>query len=308
VRVTACLFVTICVLTSAGCGGGQEEPSSSPSSAPKPQQEAPASLEPPTPFVPSARREAGQDILPLAFPDGTTAELVYPWRLGLAPFGATPYSSGTLHGRSEFEGRSDFVGRDFLIRHDNVDDLLRRLNGGVPPVQLAEYAGAAGSSVGLWDIEADDDANYLGFQFGSWAVLVYDYAAGGSSAGAQMTDAERADWAQNFTGSETANGFLLLAGSGPLRLARAGDHAGPQLLFTADRPSKSFALYPGPCRPHRDQDRVVAGMGVQWSRGFADWCASEEMRVHAYGGTRFIETLLRDLEVRNVLLGPGSRQ
>lgn len=307
-RVSACLFVAACGLTLASCGGEQEEPSSSASSAPKPQQETPASVEPPTPFVPSARREGGQSILPLAFPDGTTAELVYPQRLGLARLGTTPYSSGTLHGRSEFEGRSDFVGRDFLIRHESLDDLLRRLNGGVPPVQLAEYAGAGGSSVGLWDIEADDDANYLGFHFGSWAVLVYDYAAGGSSAGAQMTDAERAAWAQNFTGSETANGFLLLAGSGPLRLARAGEHAGPELLFAADRPSKSFTLYPGPCRPHRDQDHVVAGKQVQWSRGFADWCASEEMRVHASGRARFIEALLRNLEVRNVLLGPSSSQ
>jgi hypothetical protein len=138
-------------------------------------------------------------------------------------------------------GRSDFVGRDFVIRHDRLDASLERLDGGRPPTRLAEYAGANGQSVGLWDLETDRDAHYLGFQFGSWAVLVYDYAANGSSAGAEMTDSERAAWSRNFTGSETANGFLLLASSGPLRLARAGEHAGPQLLFSADRPGKSSA-------------------------------------------------------------------
>jgi hypothetical protein len=306
VRAVSPVVVTLGVVVLAGCGGELEElePASPPSSAAKPQAAAPASLAPPKRFVPPVRREGGRAILPLTFPDGTSAEVVYPVGLGLARLGATPYSSGTLRGHSEVVGRSDLVGRDFLIRHESLEVLLRRLNGGAPPTRLAEYAGAGGDSVGLWDIEGEDDAHYLGFQFGSWAVLVYDYAPDGSSAGAEMTDAERAAWVQSFTGTETAQGFLILAGSGPLRLARAGEHAGPELLFSADRPGQSFILFPGPCRPHPDQNQLVAGKRVQWSGGFADWCASEEMRVHASGGARFIEALLRGLEVRKVSLAP----
>lgn len=293
------------VLVLGGCGTDVDGPASPEPSAQRPPTQAAAPTAPPEAFIPSVRREGDQAILPLTFPDGTRAELVYPWPLRLARFGATPYSSGRLQGHSEVAGRSDIVGRDFVIRHDRLEALLERLDGGRPPTRLAEYAGANGQSVGLWDLETDGDAHYLGFQFGRWAVLVYDYAANGSSAGAEMTDSERAAWSRNFTGSETANGFLLLAGSGPLRLARAGEHAGPQLLFSADRPGKSFVLYPGPCRAHRDQDQVVAGKPVQWNRGFADWCVSQEMRLHASGGTRFIEALLRGLEVRNVLLAPA---
>src|SRR5687767_5790782 len=40
-------------------------------------------------FVPSTTREGGRTVLPITFPDGTTAELTYPKSLDLARMGVT---------------------------------------------------------------------------------------------------------------------------------------------------------------------------------------------------------------------------
>lgn len=241
-------------------------------------------------------------VLPVTFTDGTSAKLVYPPKLGIAALGIGPYGSGRLHSSSATAGRSDVVGRDFWIFYGRIEDVLASLNGGKPPRLLAQYEGLYGQTVGFWDIRSDEDADYLGFQFESWGVLVYDYAATGASPGAAMTDAEQASWAANFSGEETADGFLLLEGVGPLRLARAGEHAGPQLSFGTVEPARSFTLYSGECRPHRNQTRRVHGKLVEWSRGFADWCLSRSMRAHASGSDGFIADLIRDLEVSDVTL------
>jgi len=252
-------------------------------------------------FFPATYRDADRIVLPVTFTDGTHAELVYPSKLDVAGLGGGPYGSGRLKGESLTRGRSDVVGRDFWIFYGEVEDVVLSLNGGKMPRLLAEYQGV-GQTVGLWDFRSDHNADYLAFQFGRWVVLVYDYASDGDLPGAAMTDAERASWSASFSGRETVDGFLRLEGAGPLRLTRAGENAGPQLSFGSVEPQRSLTLYPGPCRPHRDQTRLVYGRLVEWSRGFADWCLSTSMRIHAGGRDRFIGALIRDLQVRNVAL------
>ena len=255
-------------------------------------------------FFPATYREADRVVLPVTFTDGTRAELVYPPKLDIAGLGGGPYGSGRLKGESPTRGRSDVVGRDFWIFYGEVEDVVLSLNGGKMPRLLAEYRGV-GQTVGFWDFRSDHDADYLAFQFGRWVVLVYDYSADGDLPGAAMTDAERASWSASLSGRETADGFLRLEDSEPLRLARAGEHAGPQLSFGSVEPQRSLTLYPGRCRPHSDQTRLVYGKLVQWSRGFADWCLSTSMRIHAAGSNRFIGALIRDLQVWNVALASG---
>jgi len=268
--------VVLGLLILAGCGAGTDEQRG---------------------FVPATYRDGARVVLPVTFPNGTSAELVYPPELDIAGLGVFPYTSGTLHGQSPTPGRSDFVARDFSIRYGDLEHVLAQKNGGTRPVLLAQYEGVDRQTVGFWDLQWDDTAHRLGFQFGRWTVLVYDYAAAGA-----MTDSERALWSANFSGHETADGFLLLEASGPLRLAGAGEHAGPELIFSASEPTRELMLYPGECRPHRDQNRRVDGKLVQWSRGFADWCLSDSMRIHAGGSQEFIGALIRGLSVRNVTL------
>lgn len=255
-------------------------------------------------FVPATRAEGDSVVLPVTFTDGTSAELVYPRRLELATLGLAPYGSATLRGKSSVPGRSDKVGRDFLILHGEAHDYLARSRWPKPPSVIARYKAADGQSVGLWNLP-HPEPNYLGFQFGRWAVLVYDYPAG-ESGGAAMTDAERAAWSASFSGRETADGFLLLGGSGSLRLARTGETAGPQLSFGSVGEPPWFALYPGPCKPHRDQTQLVHGKFVEWTPGFADWCLSDTMRIHARGRGPVIEGLIRGLAVRDVTLANGQ--
>lgn len=237
--------------------------------------------------------------MPITFPDGTRAELVYPPELDIAELGVSTYTSGTLLGKSPIPGRSDSVARDFWIRYGDLDDVLalRDFGSRRPPRLLARYTGADGQAVGLWDLRSDDTAHKLGFQFGRWAVLVYDYIAAGA-----MTDAERASWAANFSGRETDEGFLVLEGSGPLRLAGGGEHAGPELTFSAGEPNRALILFPGACGPHRGQTLLVDGKLVSWNGGFANWCLSDSMRIHAEGGREFIAALIRELDVRNVTI------
>jgi hypothetical protein len=254
-------------------------------------------VEEPARFEPRTREEGERVVLPLTFPDGTTAELRYPPSLGVEQFTIRPYSSGRLSGRSQTPGRGDVVGRDFFIVDGDVGRALAGMSKRVAPALVAEYEAPGGEKVGLWDVGRRSNVNYLGFQFGRWAVLVYDYKAAGA-----MTDAERAWWVENFDGRETDHSWLVLEGTGPLRLARAGEHAGPELMFFASGTERGFGLYPGTCRPHRDQDRVVAEKLVSWRGGFANWCLSGSMRIHASGNRRFVGALIREVEVRRVEL------
>jgi hypothetical protein len=245
-------------------------------------------------FIPATHREGGRVVLPVVFPDGTRAELVHPRGLALARLGVAPYSSGTLQGQSPAPGRSDQVARDFVIRYGDVEDVVA---GWTP---LGRYPGSDGRAVGFWDSGAgESNPNYLAFQFGEWAVLVYDFPPEFDGGAASMTDVERATWARSFSGRETRRGFLRVVGTGPLRLAEAGEHAGPQLAFGSLSGPRWFALYPGRCRAGRHQDRRIHGRRVNWSRGFADWCASGSMRVHARGSRGFRRTLIRSLTVRD---------
>ncbi len=286
--------LVLALLFLAGCGGRADEPLATEKATGTQARSGQVDLD----FVPATYREGDRVVLPITFPDGTSAELVYPPELEIAELGVFPYSSGRLHGKSPIPGRSDFVGRDFVIRHGDLAHVLAAFNSRKEPVLLAQYQGANGQTIGFWDVRTNDTAHYLGFQFGRWAVLVYDYVAGGAA----MTDAERASWAANFTGRETADGFLVLDGSGPLRLARVREHAGPELDFYGVHPERGLGLYPGECTPHRDQTRLVDGKLVEWSGGFAAWCLSDSMRIHASGGRAFVGALIRELEVRKVTI------
>jgi len=96
-------------------------------------------------------------VLPVTFPDGTEAQVVYPEELGLDRLPVHPYSSGTLHGKSPNSLRGDSVGRDFWIERGSVRGVLVRANKGEEPRLMAAYRGADGQPVGLWDIRLDSN-------------------------------------------------------------------------------------------------------------------------------------------------------
>ena len=233
--------------------------------------------------------------MPVTFPDGTTAEILYPPDLDLAGTNIQPYTSAVAPAG---------VSRDFVIDYGRVDEVLK----GWGEVEvLTEYPDGREGSVGFW---RTPDSDYLAFQFGSWTVLVYDY----QEPGARMSEEQRSLWATHLHGRETAGGWLILEAEPPLILARAGEHAGPQLQFVI--PGKEFKevlLFAGACTPIRAGEgfeeadvEFVDGVAVarttdvhgEW---YALWCdPSVPIRVDVYGGKdeTLIDTVVAGLEIR----------
>jgi hypothetical protein len=250
-------------------------------------------------FVPPTRREGDLVVMPVTFPDGTIAELAYPPALDLAGEFLRPYSSGSLPGSA---------GRDFSISYGRVEDVLAQRGGAT---LLAEYPDGLGGTVGFWDLRAEREVNHLAFQFGSWAVLVYDYYPL-EGAGPPMSEDAREQWVRSLRGHETETGFLVLEALPPLRLARAGEHAGPELQVGNLNP-RFVLLFPGRCEQYRagaggfeeDELAEVDGIVMDRSSWFASWCdPGGLMRVHVYQarGDHYIDRVARGLEVREVRL------
>jgi hypothetical protein len=224
-------------------------------------------------FVPATRLVGERVILPITFPDGTRAELHYPPGL-LRGLSIRPYGSG---------GWSCEVScwRDFsvLYRDESPFRAGRVLKGRFP--------GANGGRVELWEWDGREEdvepTSYLVFRFGPWRVGVWDDYMGAE---------ELSVWARSLAGRVTRGGYLVLEARPPLRLARAGEHAGPELMLEGRR--GIVRLFPGRCRRHeREPER---------SRGFTSWCAPEaSMRVHVYGSRGFGAALLEGLEIRNAV-------
>ncbi len=286
------------VLVYTGCGGQADEPVAVADEKAAAESRETGSRDGDLGFMPAIYREGDRVVLPITFPDGTRAELVYAPELEIAELGVFPYSSGELRRINPTPSRGKSVARDFVIRYGDLDEFIAARNEGKPPRLVAQYEGADGQPVGLWDFGWNDTAHYLGFQFGRWAVLVYDYIA----EPAAMIEAERASWAASFAGRETDDGFLVLEGSNSLRLPGAGEHAGPQLTFSAAEPSRALLVFPGECRASPDQTLLVDGKRVSRHGGFASWCLSDSMRIHAEGRRDFIDSLVRGLEVRDVTM------
>jgi hypothetical protein len=266
------------VLLAAACGASRHEAdstSTAPTTSPAQGQHAG--------FEPRTYSEGDSVVMPVTFPDGTTAELVYPSKLKLSDLRVQPYSSGYGPG----------FARDFLVLDMPVAEVIEGYD---EAELLAEYEDGRGSTVGLWQLPPD--GLYLTFQFGSWAVLVYDYPGE-----AGMSEEDRALWATKFHGRDAEDGFLLLEAEPPLTLAQAGEHAGPELGFwSRDGDSRALHLFAGECTPYGDE--MVNGVVVdRESDDFAAWCLPDApMIVHATQepGDTFIDVVLRRLEVRNV--------
>lgn len=236
--------------------------------------------------------------MPVTFPDGTTAELAYPPELDLSGLRVQPYSSGYGPG----------FARDFLVYDQPFEEVI---DGFEEAELLAEYGDGQGGVVGFWRLPSA--GVYLVFEFGSWTVLVYDYDGGE----ARMSDEDRALWATNFHGHEAEDGFLLLEAEPPLVLARAGEHAGPELEFwSRSGDFSAVLLFPGECAPFRegeggfDHIEMINGLAVsRESDDFANWCIPDaSMTIHVYQqpGDTLIDDVLRGLEVRNVDLASES--
>lgn len=253
-------------------------------------------------FLPSTYREADKVVMPVTFPDGTTAEILYTPELELAGTSIQPYTSA---------GGPGGVGRDFTIVYGRAEEVLRDWG---EATLLAEYSDGLGGTVGFWRLP---DSDYLAFQFGSWTVLVYDY----QDSGARMSEEQRSLWATHLHGHESSDGWLVLEADPPLSLARAGEHAGPELEFWFPGVEKGVLFFAGECAPieagggYKEEDiENVDGLAVARTKAtngdwFALWCdPSVPIQVHVYGGKdeTLIDAVVEGLEIRSPPQRPVS--
>lgn len=88
------LALVLALLVLAGCGGRANEPQAQEDEKAAAAARAPSDGE--LEFVPAIQREGNRVVLPVTFPDGTSAELVYPPELEIAELGVFPYTSGSF--------------------------------------------------------------------------------------------------------------------------------------------------------------------------------------------------------------------
>ena len=268
----------------------QEE--ASPITAPL-EEEAPTPS-PATPirgaFYPATYQEGDRVVVPITLVDGTTAELLLHEDL-------SPHELGTY---GEIAGGLGQVDRSIYFRFGDGS----AFKGSGP---LATYEGHGGTTVEEWEPPPGSYAcpNVV-FRFGDWFVGV-------RTCQGELSSEEKAQWARRLIGRQTKDGFLLLEAVPPLKIAQAGEHAGPQLWLQGSEAGSPFiTLTPIRCVPDEppsgEDVRVMedgqlvsfARIGKTW---YANWCEEREMMIQVQSPDReYVEAAAEGLRVRDVSL------
>lgn len=227
-------------------------------------------------FAPPTRPEGGKTVLPVTFPDGTTAEVTYPASLMIAELGAYPQGGfGTLEG-PEFSGCCT---RDFVFEY--VDPNHRGFMAADP---IKEFPGAGGRTVRLVPAPPNGLSDYLVFDIGAWRVGVWS---------SSLTDQQMATWSRTLQVRVGADGFPLLAATQPLKLSAAGE-GGPflGLTFGAADGERQVSMQLRACDAplsRKESDRRVVMCKPEWS-----------MWLTVSGDDQFVADVVAGVEIRNV--------
>lgn len=230
-------------------------------------------------FIPPVTSEGANTVMPVTFPDGSTAEVVYRSDLKLAERGVRPSYSGDL---------TDCCFRLFAVDYENTTF--------VRGPELAQFPGADGSPVPLRAGAEGDPDRYLVVRVGPWSVGIPE-----GRGEAQLNDAQKAAWAAGLVGRQTPEGFLVLEGRAPVRMTAAGESAGPSLrIGTILR--EGILAFPGACTPPTGRRvQTINGRQVRVSARFGTLCLPEApMALQIYGNRDFIRAVAQGVEIRNV--------
>lgn len=249
-------------------------------------------------FIPPVSHEGDVTVLPVTFPDGSTAELVYPPKLKLHRLGVQPAVSIGIEKRPGRTTNERFL----LITKTDIDEFAGK--GKV----VESYEGALGR---IRVLRAKKPKEFLHpllihFRVGSWNVIVGD-----GNAGTFMGKKNRRVWAERLHGYETDSGFIVLQPSAPLAFARGPGE--PDLYFSDC--FRFIELRLERCRDLKHSDlakkqyaEVVRGVTVHRSetgnQTYANWCTpSHQVSVYLddYDKT-YVDLAVRGLRVRDVSL------
>jgi hypothetical protein len=250
-----------------------------------PFEAPPAAPEMTIPFIPPTHRDGDSIVMPVTFPDGTSAELLFPQDVDLAGMGAQPDVS--------YLWLADPAGRSPLsFYHEAADP--QQFEGDAPE---DVYRSRNGDPVELWVASAEASARnvpyWLVFHIGSWTVL------------APVEDLGSApDVARALGGHETSDGFVVMDAEPPLALAdEGGEGGGPGITFGDSDPRPNYVgsdpfrmiiLWPvvGGCQA--DPNGPTAE--------YASLCLGDAIDASIYGDQPFVSLLYRFLRARNLRL------
>jgi hypothetical protein len=241
-------------------------------------------VEDPAPFVPLTEVVGDETRMPVVFPDGSRATLVFPSELSLEDLGVQPDVSYVS--KDESGPRYPIV---FL--HDPKASLATYVAGS-EPISTTE-AGAE-----IWAMSAEWESNWfywsqhegvwLRIQLEAWTVLV---------SSTSVEDAVQV--ADHLRIRQTPSGFPVVDAAGPLELPEfAGESQGPELSIGDANPD-----------PWVDSDRTVILLspdgcveeGIDTSLGYyGSTCLGEgEIRLGVYGTEGFVSNVVQELRAED---------
>lgn len=249
-------------------------------------------------FIPQVSRRGDNVVLPVVFPDGTAAELVYPHQLNIHRLGIQPAVSLSLRARGKHHGRF------LMITKTDVDEIART------DEVLESYEGPLGTVRVYRPKSRREFLNPLliHHRVGSWNIIVGD-----GNAGSFMGKRNRQLWAEKLDASVTRSGFIVLKPQPPLTLGRGP--GGPDLYFHSC--FRSIELRRERCKDLKNANlaknqraQMVRDVTVHRSENgrtiYANWCTPSR-RVSVYlddYDERYVDLAVRALRVRHV--SPGS--
>jgi hypothetical protein len=223
-------------------------------------------------FIPPTTMQDGKVVLPVTLPDGETFTMKYPPAMKIAQLG--------------FAGGINVAGTQVQISYTTIQHAYRNSD---KPIHV--YRGANGSQVYLF--HATQRAGYVGpvvdelaYQFGHWLAVVE--APSGSTG--SVDELNRAFWALGLSGTEDANGYLVLH-SDTLAIGNAFD--GGFGRVPGNNVELASHLYCG--QPESDTSahrRLTNGDGTKG----VSWCDGE-LHVSAGGADNFINLADTQLQI-----------
>jgi hypothetical protein len=259
---------------------------------PSPSTAAPGTTRRET-FVPPVRRDGGRVVMPLVFPDGSTAELVYAPELKLAALGIQPDVS-------------------FLRRDQPAPRFPLTFWFGQPGAELFEgeqpverYPTLGGGQAELWRARATSVSQprqgyWLAFRLASWTVLA-----------PASTPAMAAEVAGGLDARETGDGYVVMEVRDPYALSREGGEGGGPQLAIGDGSPRPEAVNAG--TPFRlitlRPSRACRREGISPSGQYASTCLGTTAAGGAVfagidGDRSFVKDVVAGLEARNVRIAP----
>ena len=232
----------------------------------------------PEPFIPRGGERDGDRIrLPVVFPDGSRATLVYPIPLDLATRGVQPDLSYVWDGYFPI-----------VFIHDPNASIAPFVH----PDGPVRFVNAMGGGLEIWRARGSDvDRRFwIRYELPSWTVLV--------SVRDALEEALTVAGALELT--ETDSGFPLVEASDPLSLAEGfGEAGGAQLAF-GDGTSEPDSVSQLDATLFLSPDGCISATNGEWSGGYGSIClGGGSVLASIYGDREFVNSVFEGLRVED---------